>query len=238
MKRLLCIIADDEPPALSLLKRYVEKTPYLELAGVFDHGHDVLENLPADKPVLLFLDIQMPGLSGIEVTRRLPEHCRVVFTTAFEQFALEGYKVNALDYLLKPFDYEEFLAAAARGRQWFELVAHAEKTGDEEEGSLFVRADYNLVRILYSDILFIEGLKDYVRFHLKSTAKTIMSLMTMKSLEEKLPQTMFMRVHRSYIVQLNAIESVDQGKIVMGKYRIPVAQQHKEKFKNYLAGRS
>ena len=193
---LNCAIVDDEPLALSLLESYVNKTPFLNLTGKYSSAMQAMKELPDMKVNLLFLDIQMPELNGLEFSRMVDPQTRIVFTTAFGQYAIDGYRVNALDYLLKPISYPDFLQAANKALQWFDLVQKP-----EEKESIYVKSDYKLVQIELKKILYIEGLKDYIKIYLEDSPKPILSLMSMKSMEELLPANRFMRVHISYIVQ-------------------------------------
>lgn len=180
--KLHCAIVDDEPLALSLLESYVNKTPFLELAGKYSSAVQAMKELPGHQIDLLFLDIQMPELNGLEFSKMVDARTRIVFTTAFGQYAIDGYRVNALDYLLKPISYVDFLQAANKALQWFELVQKP-----EEIDSLFVKSDYKLVQVELKKILYIEGLKDYIKIYTEDTPKPILSLMSMKSMEELLP---------------------------------------------------
>lgn len=241
--KLNCIAVDDEPLALGLVCTFIEKTPFLELAGSFSNGVDALQAIQNGGIDVAFLDIQMPDLTGLELARILeksPERApRVVFTTAFNQFAHEGYKVDALDYLLKPFNYEEFLKAATKAQQHFSLVRRAEESSVQQvspkDNHLFLKVEYQMVRVLFEDILYIEGLKDYVKVHLESSPKPILSLTSLKSLEEKLAGKGFMRVHRSFIVNLDKISAVTKTSISIGTENIPVSEQYKEDFNRYLS---
>ena len=179
---------------------------------------------------LLFLDIQMPVLNGLEFSRMVDSRTRIVFTTAFEQYALDGYKVNALDYLLKPISYTDFLQAANKAVQWFELLNQPH----DEITSIFVKSDYKLVQIELDNILYVEGLKDYVKIYEEGSQRPILSLMSMKAMEELLPSSRFMRVHRSYIVQKSKIRIIDRGRIIFGKTSIPVRESYKAAFQEYL----
>lgn len=161
-------------------------------------------------------------------------HTRVVFTTAFDQYAIDGYKVNALDYLLKPISYVDFLQAANKAVQWFELLQQPK----EEIESIFVKSDYKLVQVELKNILYIEGLKDYIKIYEENSPKPILSLMSMKSMEELLPASRFMRVHRSYIVQKDKIRIIDRGRIVFGKNYIPISDSYKQVFQDFLNKRS
>lgn len=229
---LRCAIVDDEPLALGLLESYVNKTPFLELAGKYSSAVHAMKDLPDKVVDLLFLDIQMPELNGLEFSKMVDAHTRIVFTTAFGQYAIDGYRVNALDYLLKPISYVDFLQAANKALQWFELI---QKPEDIE--SIFVKSDYKLVQVELKKILYIEGLKDYIKIYTEDQPRPILSLMSMKSMEELLPAT-FMRVHRSFIVQKDKIRIVDRGRIVFDKTYIPISDSYKQVFQSFLDGRS
>lgn len=166
-QKITCLIADDEPMALDLIESYVNKTPFLELRGKCNNGFEVLDLLAKEKIDLLFLDIQMPGLNGLELSKSLRKKNRVIFTTAFDKYALEGFKVEALDYLLKPFDYNEFLTGANKALEWFSLQ-NMNKQPLVRDEYMFVKADYKQIKIDYSDIYYFEGLKDYVKIWTKS----------------------------------------------------------------------
>lgn len=232
--KLKCAIVDDEPLALGLLESYVTKTPFLELTGKYSSAVQAMKELPDKQADLIFLDIQMPELNGLEFSKMVPPQTRIIFTTAFEQYALDGYKVNALDYLLKPISYNDFLQAANKAVQWFELL----KQPQEEITSIFVKSDYKLIQIELDNILYIEGLKDYVKIYEEGTNHPVLSLMSMKSMEELLPASRFMRVHRSYIVQKSKIRVIDRGRIIFGKTSIPVSDSYKTAFQEYLDRRS
>lgn len=232
--KLKCAIVDDEPLALGLLESYVAKTPFLELTGKYSSAVQAMKELSEKQIDILFLDIQMPELNGLEFSKMVAPHTRIIFTTAFEQYALDGYKVNALDYLLKPISYNDFLQAANKAVQWFELLKHPQ----QEITSIFVKSDYKLIQIKLDNILYIEGLKDYVKIYEEGENRPILSLMSMKSMEELLPASRFMRVHRSYIVQKNKIRVIDRGRIIFGKSSIPVSESYKATFQEYLDSRS
>ena len=226
-----CAIIDDEPLAAGLLESYARKTPYLQLVGTYNSAILAMKDL-RDNPVqLLFLDIQMPELSGVEFAKILPKDTRVIFTTAFPQYAVEGYKVNALDYLLKPISYEDFLKSTDKALEWFSMIQRQDAY--RRDRFMFVKTDYKLQRVNLDDILFIEGLKDYVRFYLKDGEK-VMSLMSMKKLEEYLPRPEFLRTHRSYIVHMTETPLVDRFRIVFGENYIPVSENYKDDVQNYF----
>jgi DNA-binding LytR/AlgR family response regulator len=237
MKKIRCLIIDDEPLALDLIESYVLKTSFLELAGKCASAFEAIEIIHQEPIDLLFLDIQMPDLSGLELTRSLPKGPKVIFTTAFEQYALEGFKADAIDYLLKPFNYAEFLKAASKAREWmgFNQPAPAPK---EEIQEIFVKSDYKLVKISLPEVLYIEGMKDYAKIYLITQDRPVLTLMSLKALEEQLPDRQFMRVHRSYIVNLSRIEAVERSQINIKGNLIPVADQYKEGFQQYLSNKS
>ena len=237
--QLTCIIVDDEPMALNLVESYVEKTPFLKLKKKCSSAIEALQFIKTETVDVLFLDIQMPDLTGLEFSKMLPKETRVIFTTAFDQYALEGFKVEALDYLLKPFDYAEFLAAANKAHTWFELIKGKQQTIlSEEKEFLFVKSEYKQLRIKLEDVLYFEGLKDYIKIWMKDNPKPILTLMSLKSLEEELPETYFMRVHRSFIVSLKNIEVIERSQIIINKQRISVSEQYKPKFLAFVNNNS
>ena len=233
--KISCVIVDDEPMALNLVESYVEKTPFLELKKKCSSAIEAMEFVKNEPVDLLFLDIQMPDLTGIEFSKMLPKETRVIFTTAFDQYALEGFKVEALDYLLKPFDYPEFLAAANKANTWFELVkGKRQSILSEEKEFLFVKSEYKQLRIKLADVLYFEGLKDYIKIWLKDNPKPILTLMSLKLLQEELPETQFLRVHRSFIVSLKNIEVIERSQIIINNQRITVSEQYKPKFLEFV----
>ncbi len=228
------IAIDDEPLALQLVTGYIDKTPGLKLIGKFDNPIDASEFLAETSADLIFIDIQMPDLSGIEFTRLLEKGPKVIFTTAFEKYALEGYKLDIVDYLLKPFSYEEFLIAVHKVQKLLQLEKKVPVNVDVNNEFLFLKSDYKIKRLNFNDILYIEGLKDYVKVYIHNVPKPILSLTSLKLLESKLPEMRFMRVHRSFIVNLEKIDTIERSRIVFGKEYIPVSDQYKEKFQEFL----
>jgi len=241
---LNCIAVDDEPLALGLVCSFIEKTPFLKLVGRYASAVAALKEIPLQKIDIIFLDIQMPDLNGLELARILgynkgANKPRVIFTTAYNQFALEGYKVDALDYLLKPFDYEEFLRAANKGLAYHELLNRPdakpvieETVADEEY--LFLKVEYQLVRVALNDIIYIESLKDYIKVWVANSEKAILSLTSLKAMEEKLPAKRFMRIHRSFIVSLDKIKAITRNTVQIGKVNIHVGDQYKDAFTSFL----
>lgn len=229
------IAIDDEPLAMQLVNNYISKTHFLELLASFDNPLDAMEFLDENSVDLIFLDIQMPDLTGIEFTRILENRPKIVFTTAYEKYALEGFKLEAVDYLLKPFAYDEFLKAAKKAEKLIRLERAENKEEIETNNEfLFLKSEYKIRRINFNEIKYIEGLKDYVKVYLLNEVKPIMSLNSLKSLKAKLPESKFMRVHRSFIVNLEKIETIERSRIVFGKVYIPISEQYKEKFQDYL----
>ena len=245
MKTLNCIAVDDEPLALDLVCAFIEQTPFLKLVGRYGSGVEALRGLHEMTDVdVAFLDIQMQELNGLELARVLGARApRIVFTTAFPQYALESYKVDALDYLVKPFNYEEFLRAATRALNYVQLTQASQEApaaasvapAQPEEDHIFLKVEYQLVRIALDDILYVEGLKDYVKVHLRSTPKALLSLMSLKSMEDRLPGRRFLRIHRSFIVALDKIEAVRRLTVQIGNLTIPVGDQYKEAFSQFLS---
>ena len=228
---ITCAIIDDEPLAAGLLESYVEKTPYLELKGTYNSAVTAMRDIRENPVQLLFLDIQMPELSGIEFAKILPRETKVIFTTAFSQYAIEGFRVNAVDYLLKPISYQDFVKSTDKALEWFS--SQMRQDAFLRDRFLFVKSDYKLQRVNLDDILYIEGLKDYVRFYLESGEK-LMSLMSMKRLEDFLPSPEFLRTHRSYIVHMPKVRTIDRLRIVLDNTYIPVSDNYKDDVMAYL----
>ncbi len=234
-----CAIIDDEPLAVELLASYVSKIPFLELNGKYTNATDALHGIGQNPVDLLFLDIQMPELNGLELSRMVPESTRIVFTTAFNQYAIDGFRVNALDYLLKPISYADFLEASTKAMQWFQLVHQSEQAApaapaDEEPRSIFVKSEYKLLQIDLDDIRYIEGLKDYVKIYTEQSPHPILSLMNMKAIEQMLPTSRFIRVHRSFIVQKSKIREIERNRIVFGDIYIPIGDSYKQAFMDFI----
>lgn len=237
--KLSCFIIDDEPLALGLLETYVNRTDFLVLTGKYSSALAAVEAICQERPNLVFLDIQMADLNGLEFAKSIPSDTRIIFTTAFEQYALESYRLNALDYLLKPFSYADFLRAATKVLQWYELKHKAEEMGgDVVKDSVFIKVDYKLVRLEIRRILYIEGFKDYIRIYLEDDSRPLMTHMTLKAFEAMLPSDKFMRVHKSFIVHTDKIKEVEKNKIIFGKIRIPVSESYRDLFQSYINGKT
>lgn len=227
------IAIDDEPLALQLVSGYINKTPFLKLVAAFDNPIDAIDLLNNQSVDLIFLDIQMPDLTGTSFARTIGNETKIIFTTAYEKYALEGFKLDAVDYLLKPFSYEEFLVAVQKAKRLIELEQHT-ATNESDSEFLFLKSEYKIVRINFNDILYIEGQKDYIRVFLVEENKPILSLATLKSIEKKLPESRFMRVHRSFIINLNQVTAIERSRILFGKEYIPIGDQYKDKFQEFL----
>ena len=231
---MTCAIIDDEPLAAELLASYAQKTTFLELVGTYNSAIEAMKVIRTTPVDLLFLDIQMPELSGLEFATILSPKTMIVFTTAFDRYAVESYKVNAIDYLLKPIAYDAFLHSANKALQMLETRS-TQKSVKSEERFFYVKSEYKLIRILIDDILYIEGLKDYVKIRLAATQKSVNCLMNMKALEDYLPQQDFMRVHRSYIVNLKRVEAIDRLRVVIGDTFIPISDTYKDAVTQFIA---
>lgn len=232
---LRCVIVDDEPLAVKLLENYVEKTDFLSLAGSWNDPVEALKFISENKPELAFFDIQMPDLDGLELAGMIPSDTRVVFASAFKEYAFDSYGVDALGFLLKPIRYQKFLEAAHKAREWFELKNAAGKNiaGDE---SIFIKTEGEYVKLRLNDILYLEGMKDYVRVYAESMKQPLVTHLTMKAAEELLPAERFMRVHRSYIVNLSRIDSViSDGDISIGDAFVPVSDAYAKSLNAFIS---
>jgi two-component system, LytTR family, response regulator LytT len=228
------IAIDDEPLALSLLAGYIKRTPFLDLTATFDNPVSANEYLETHQVDLMFVDIQMPDLSGTEFVRNLAPKSKVIFTTAFEKYALEGFRLHAIDYLLKPFGYEEFLEAALKAQRLIDLEQKEISSVEINDTFLFLKSEYKIRRINFDDINYIEGMKDYVKVFLRNESKPVLSINSLKTMEQKLPASRFMRVHRSFIVNLERVETIERNRIVFGSVYIPISDQYKDKFQGFL----
>ena len=240
---LSCIIVDDEPLAVKLLESFVAKTPDLELLGSYTDSVEAINAIKEHQPNLLFLDIQMPDLNGMELAHMLPEGTKVIFTTAFKEYAFESYEVSALDFLLKPIRYNKFIAAVDKAREWFKVYSSRFTDDNSTQttnpspptSTIFLKIDGEYRQLALSQILYVEGMKDYVMFYIEGQKRPLITHLTMKSVEDMLPESQFMRVHRSYIVALDKIRSVDRNDcIYIGEEIIRVTEAYHDKFIQYL----
>ena len=229
MHKIKCIVVDDEPLAVEMLATYIRKTPSLELAGTFTDPVQAVSAMAEIKPDLVFLDIQMPDLNGLELARLIPEDTRIIFTSAFRQYAFESYEVEALDYLLKPIRYQKFLEAVSKAEKW--MANRPEKS----RRSAFIKTEREYRNIEFDQILYVAGMKDYVLIYLASEPEPIVTHITLKAIEEKLPSDMFMRVHRSYIVALDKITAIDScGDILIDKISVPVSDSYRKEIEKHV----
>ena len=231
---------DDEPLALQQLVTYIKKVPFLELAGECQSALEAREILNQETVDAIFCDINMPDLNGMDFVKSLSAPPLIVFTTAYSEYAVEGFKVNAVDYLLKPFGLQDFQRAANRLKERLETVAPAAEpvpelpTQSDEDDTIFVKTDYKVVKLAISDIRYIEGMSEYLKIHLKSQPKPVVTLLSMKKMEEYLP-TYFMRIHRSYIINLKQIQEVNKNRVIMdADTYLPIGDNYKESFNDYL----
>ena len=244
MTSLRCFVVDDEPLAVKMLENFIARTPFLELVASFTDPVLALSEIKTQAPELVFLDIQMPDLSGMELSRMIPSGTRIIFTTAFKQYAFESYEVSALDFLLKPIRYQKFLEAAEKAREWFAMKEAASSAPapaqvapavPETRTSTFFKVDGALRKVEFDDILFIEGMKDYVMVFLASQKQPLITHVTMKGMEEMLPAAQFMRIHRSFIIALDKIASVSAtGDVKVGDRLLHVSDAYREAFDAYL----
>jgi two-component system LytT family response regulator len=235
--KITCIAIDDEPLAVKKIAGYIQKIPFLELVAECRSAFEAMEILRNNKIQLMFIDINMPDFNGMEFVKSLTEKPYVVFTTAYSEYAVEGFQVEAVDYLLKPISFSNLLKAANKVKELVNLKSTIlPETVKSTANHLFVKSEYKLVRIELDDIKYIESQHEYIKIHLTNSAPVLTQL-SLKAIEEQLPSGRFMRVHRSFIVQLDKISVIDRNRIVFdGKVYIPVSDQYKEKFQEYIEG--
>ena len=222
-----CIAVDDERWALDLLADNIRQVPYLELVGRCKNAREATEHLHAEKIDLIFLDIQMPGLNGLQFIQTLPDLPMVIMVSAYEKYALEGFNLAVVDYLLKPVPLERFIKACNKAKALFDLKTQSKSPASQAD-HIFVNVEYTLVKINFNEIKFIEGLKDYIKIHLQTSPKPVITRMSMKSMEEKLPLNSFLRVHKSYIVAIDKITSVKRDHVCILEQEIPVSESYKD----------
>jgi hypothetical protein len=243
MNAIRCLAIDDEPLALELLEDNIDQVPYLKRIASCSNPLEAMSILDKEEVDLIFLDIQMPGLTGLQFIKSLQKKPHFILITAYEKYALEGFELDVLDYLVKPVPFERFLKACNKAREWIQLKKEVPQssinTGAGEINNkeyLFVPADYGLVKIILSDVLWLEGLKDYVKIHLASSPqKSLVIRNTMKSMEEQLPATQFLRVHKSFIVAKAAVTSVRKNSLFIGSMEIPIGESYKQSVDDFVA---
>ncbi len=228
---LNCAIIDDEVLAVKQLENYINRTPFLYLQGSYNDAITAMADLRTQSVDILFLDIKMPDISGLELAKIIPEKTLIVFTTAYDEYAMEGYKVSAFDFLLKPISFNDFLDSANKALRWFETYNNFSQVNQMR--FFFVKSDYRLVRVDMNDILYIEGQKDYVRIQLTNGEK-ITTLVNMKRMEELLPKPEFLRIHRSYIAHMNKVTAVEKLRLYFGDNALPVSDNYKETVAHFI----
>lgn len=229
-----CVAIDDEPLALKMLEEYIKQTTFLELAEKFTHPVKAFNYLHENEIDLIFVDIQMPDLSGLEIVANLRYKPMIIFTTAYSEYAIDGFKADAIDYLLKPIDYPDFLKAVNKAKEWITAIKGKNTDVKSNKEFLFIKSEHKTIRINFNEIKYIQSMSEYVRIYL-TNSKPIMSLLSLKSLELELPESLFMRVHRSYIVNLQKINVIERNEIVYDDGTIiPVSQQYIGKFQDFV----
>ncbi len=231
-----CLLVDDEPLALQLLEQFASKVPFLKICGKCSSAAEALAVMENDEIDVLFIDIQMPDVTGIQFVKSLSRKPFVIFTTAYQEHATESYEIDAIDYLVKPFAFERFLKAANKAQEQFNLRRKtADALAHAEADVLFVKSEYQVLRVNIPDIMYVEGLKDYIKIY--AGPKPILTLQSLRAIEERLPPY-FMRVHKSFIVNLKKIDSVQRNEILIGQREIPVGNTFREAFMSYIEKRN
>lgn len=230
-----CIAIDDEPLALRQIESYINKTPFLECVALFENAFEALDFLDTENIQLMFVDINMPDLNGLDFVKSLKKRPELIFTTAYSEYAINGFQVDAIDYLLKPISYSDFLKSANKAKNWLELNSKQTTTvTTPEDEDLFVKSDYKIVRIRINDIVYIESANEYIKINIVGN-EVVTTLVRLKAIEEQLPSEKFMRVHRSFIVNLSKIKAVEKSRVFIAPdIYIPVGELYKEKFQQYI----
>jgi len=229
-----CIAIDDEPLALKQISSYIDKTPFLEAVALCHSAFEAMEYLSNNEIDLMFVDINMPGLNGLDFVKSLTQKPQIIFTTAYSEYAIEGFQVDALDYILKPISYNVFLKSANKAKTWFDLNHKQSESVQTTQDSLFVKSEYKMVRIFLSEIKYIESSNEYIQIHLVND-EPVTTLIRLKVMEDQLPKNRFMRVHRSFIVNLDRIKVIERNRIVFDKnVYIPVGEQYIESFQAFV----
>jgi two-component system, LytTR family, response regulator len=232
-----CLAIDDEPLALELLADNISKLPYLQLVASCDNAIEAMKLLEEQPIDLIFLDIQMPGLTGLQFIKSLQQRPMFILVTAYEKYALEGFELDVVDYLVKPVSLERFIKACNKANELYQLKTKPAAITAAAAEYFFVNVDYSLLKILFSDIMYIEGLKDYIKIHLKSTTRAVITRMSIKSLEEQLPAALFVRIHKSYIVSVKYITAVRKNSVFIDALELPVSDNYHEAV-NQITGRA
>ncbi len=225
---LTCIAIDDEELALELLEDNISMVPFLKLVAKTDNPLEAIKLIQEQPVDLVFLDIQMPGLTGLQLINSLPNKPMFILVTAYEKYALEGYHLNVVDYLVKPVALDRFIQACNKARELHQLKNRVSTSATEDPAYFFINVDYSHVKVNYADIMWVEGFKDYLKIHLKSTANPLVARISMKSFEELLPASKFIRIQKSYIVSKNSITAVRKNSVFIGALELPIGENYKE----------
>lgn len=236
---LRCIAIDDEELALDLLEDNIAQVPYLQFEGKFDNPLKAMQFLQEHPVDLVFLDIQMPGITGLQFIKSLPQKCMYILVTAYEKFAVESYSLNVVDYLVKPVALDRFIQACSKAFDLHQLkIKNAQPKESTEANYLFINVEYSLLKVVLSDIVWIEGLKDYIKIHLKSATKPVVPRMSMKAIEEQLPHNMFIRIHKSFIVSKEYITSIRRNSVFIGDVELPIGENYKDAVNSFTNNNS
>jgi two-component system LytT family response regulator len=234
MMKIKCLAIDDEPLALKQISSYIDKTPFLEPIALCQSALEAMEFLSTHEIDLMFVDINMPDINGMDFVKSLDKKPLIIFTTAYSEYAIEGYEVDALDYILKPISYAVFLKSANKAKSWFENNQKQAEVVQTTQDFLFVKSEYKLIRILLSEIKYIESANEYIQIHLINN-ESVTTLIRLKVMEEQLPKDKFMRVHRSFIVNLDRVKVIERNRIIFERnVYIPIGEQYKDVFQAFI----
>ena len=233
-----CIAVDDETLALDLLEDNISKVPFLKLVKRCKNAFEAIEILQKEKIDLIFLDIQMPGITGIQFLQSLTSNPMIIFITAYDKYALEGFNLSVLDYLVKPVPFDRFLKACNKALEQYNLRNTSVVSEESNNDYIFVNSEYNLIKIVIKDITYVEGLKDYIKIYSSTSAKPVITRLSMKALEEKLPVGKFIRVHKSYIVSIDKINSIRRNRIKIGESEVPISEHYRDDLFKHIEGKN
>lgn len=228
MLTLKCLAIDDEPLALELLEDNIRQLPFLQLVGKCSNAMQAMQVIQQQEVDLIFLDIQMPGLTGLQFIQSMKQRPLIILVTAYEKFALDGFNLDVVDYLVKPVPIERFIKACNKALDLYRVNHHIPVSKDSSSPYFFINVDYKMLKVEFNDIIWMEGLKDYLKIHLKSSTSPLVVRMSMKNMEEQLPSTQFLRVHKSYILSKNAISAVRKNSVFINSMELPVGDMYKE----------
>ncbi len=238
MNKIRCLAIDDEPLALKQLAAYLAKVPFFEVAGCCQSALEAIPLLDKQPIDAVFIDINMPDLNGLDFVKSLQDPPLVVFTTAYQEYAVEGFKVDAIDYLLKPFGMGDIMQAADKVKRQYDLLHAASVAPVDKDEAIFLKSEYKVVRILVHDIIYIEGMSEYLRIHLASETKPVTVLLSMKKIEERLSGSDFMRIHKSYVINLHHITEINRSRIILDNgCDLPVGDSYREALNDYISGK-